>query len=206
MSSARPDDRAPCLCLASASPRRRALLEQIGVPHCVRAAHIIETRAPGETPQEYVLRLAREKALAAVAAGEMLPVLAADTAVVLDDTVYGKPRDRGQALAMLAALAGRTHHVLTGVALAHGGQVRTALSSSAVHFRELTAAECEAYWASGEPCDKAGGYAVQGRAAVFIERLHGSYSGVMGLPLFETAQLLAAAGLIPWLHASGAAR
>ncbi len=204
MSSTSPAGTAPRLCLASASPRRRALLEQIGVPHRVRPAQVDESQGPSEAPRDYVLRLAREKALAVVAQGESLPVLAADTAVVLDGVVYGKPADRAAGLATLAALSGRTHQVLTAVALAHGATVRSALSVSEVHFRALTAAEREAYWASGEPCDKAGAYAIQGRAAVFIEWLHGSFSGVMGLPLFETATLLAAAGIPSWLAADGA--
>ena len=195
---------APRLCLASASPRRRALLEQIGVPHSVRPAHIDERRAPGEAPRDYVLRVARAKALAVAAAGEPLPVLAADTAVVLGEVVYGKPDDRAAGLAMLEALSGRTHQVLTAVALARGATLRTALSVSEVQFRATSAAERAAYWASGEPCDKAGAYAIQGRGAVFVEWLRGSFSGVMGLPLFETAALLDAAGIGSWLETDGA--
>jgi septum formation protein len=124
--------------------------------------------------------------------------LAADTTVVLDDVIYGKPRDRADGVAMLARLSGRTHEVLTAVALADAHGVALRLSASAVRFRELTLEECAAYWETGEPCDKAGGYAVQGVAAVFIESLSGSYSGVMGLPLFETAELLRAAGIAYW--------
>jgi septum formation protein len=187
---------APLLCLASASPRRRELLAQIRVPHEVEAAGVEEERRPEECAREYVLRLAREKAVSVRSrrpAGQ--PVLAADTAVVLEERVFGKPRDRHEALEMLAALGGRTHEVLTGVALAAGGEVATALSVSAVRMRVLTPAERAAYWDSGEPCDKAGAYAIQGLGAVFVERLSGSYSGVMGLPLFETARLLEAAGI-----------
>jgi septum formation protein len=188
----------PVLCLASVSPRRRALLAQIGVPHIVAGADIDETTLSGETPRDYVERMARLKALAIQDKGETLPVLAADTTVVLDDVIYGKPRDRADGIAMLARLSGRTHEVLTAVAFADRLGVTLRLSVSSVRFRTLTAEECAAYWETGEPRDKAGGYAVQGAAAVFIESLSGSYSGVMGLPLFETAELLRAAGVRYW--------
>jgi septum formation protein len=125
-------------------------------------------------------------------------VLAADTTVVLDGVIYGKPRDRDDGLSMLGRLSGRTHEVLTAVALADARGVELRLSVSLVRFRCLTSEECSGYWETGEPRDKAGGYAVQGAAAVFIESLTGSYSGVMGLPLFETAQLLRAAGVTYW--------
>lgn len=187
---------APLVCLASASPRRRALLAQIGVPHVVAGADIDEAVLPGEHPADYVLRMARAKALAVRSRETALPVLAADTTVVLDDEICGKPHDEAQGVAMLGRLSGRTHQVLTAVALAAGETVAVRLSSSEVRFRPLSRAECLAYWHSGEPRDKAGGYAVQGYAAAFIEHLAGSYSGVMGLPLFETAQLLAAAGVL----------
>ena len=184
---------APAIRLASASPRRRELLTQIGVPHVVTGAHIDETEHPGEPPRDYVQRMARTKALAIWSQDSSLPVLAADTTVVLDGVIFGKPRDRADALRMLAALSGRTHEVLTAVALATRDGIAMRLNESRVTFRALTSAECAAYWDTGEPQDKAGAYAVQGRAAVFIERLAGSYSGVMGLPLFETAELLRAA-------------
>jgi septum formation protein len=190
---------APQLCLASASPRRRALLEQIGVSYRVLPAHIDESRETDERPDAYVLRVARAKALTVLGEADGLPVLAADTAVVLEPRVFGKPRDRDDGLAMLEALAGRTHTVLTAVALATRARVRTALSASAVRLRPMSRAEREAYWDSGEPCDKAGGYAIQGRGALFVEHLEGSYSGVMGLPLYETAALLAAESLPAWL-------
>jgi septum formation protein len=132
---------------------------------------------------------------------EALPVLAADTTVVLDDIIYGKPRDRSDGIAMLGELSGRTHEVLTAVALADERGVALRLSASAVRFRKLTLEECAAYWETGEPSDKAGGYAIQGFGAVFIESLNGSYSGVMGLPLFETAELLRAAGVPYWAAA-----
>jgi septum formation protein len=188
----------PTVCLASVSPRRRELLEQIGVPHIVVGADIDETTVAGEAPHDYVLRMARQKALTVRQRGERLPVLAADTTVVLDDVIYGKPRDREEGLAMLGRLSGRTHEVLTAVAVADPRGVELRLSRSTVSFRTLSSQECAAYWETGEPRDKAGGYAVQGAAAVFIESLSGSYSGVMGLPLFETAELLRAAGVPYW--------
>ena len=190
--------RQPVVCLASVSPRRRELLSQIGVPHTVVGAHIDETAHAGESPRDYVVRMARQKALTVRERGERLPVLAADTTVVLDDVIYGKPRDRADGIAMLGRLSARTHGVLTAVAVADARGVDLRLSVSTVRFRGLTPEECAAYWDTGEPCDKAGGYAVQGAAAVFIESLSGSYSGVMGLPLFETAELLRLAGVAYW--------
>lgn len=203
---------ASLLLLASASPRRSALLTQIGVPHEIVPTTVDETVRPGEPPEALVLRLARAKALAGVTAGVMAearagaagrPALGADTVVALGEHIFGKPRDAADAAAILGALSGRAHRVCSGVALAHGGRVATRLSETVVHFRALTRAEIDDYWASGEPQDKAGAYAVQGRAAVFIARIEGSYSGVMGLPVFETAELLAEAGLLP---AAGARR
>jgi septum formation protein len=188
----------PVLCLASISPRRRELLTLIGVSHVVRGADIDETVRPGELPRRYVMRMAREKALTIHARGERLPVLAADTTVVLDGQIHGKPSDREEGLAMLARLSGRTHLVLTAVALAQPGRVRTRLSASAVRFRALGLEECAAYWETGEPCDKAGSYGIQGYGAVFIRSLKGSHSGVMGLPLKETADLLRGAGIPYW--------
>jgi septum formation protein len=179
--------------LASNSPRRRELLDQIGVRYGWLDAGIEETLTPGESPEVFVLRLALEKARQGLKArGERppLPVLGADTMVVLDDMVLGKPETHEQGVAMLAQLSGKTHRVLTAVALADGEREASRLSVSHVSFREIDADEAVSYWATGEPWDKAGGYAIQGRGAVFIERLEGSYSGVMGLPLFETAQLL----------------
>jgi septum formation protein len=186
---------APLLVLASVSPRRRELLRQIGVPHIVRAADLDETAEPGEPPVDYVVRLACAKARAVRARAVALPVLAADTTVVAEGALLGKPRDREEGLAMLARLSGRTHQVLTAVALATAAGVAFRVSSSEVRMRALSAQERAAYWDCGEPRDKAGGYAIQGRGAVFVEHLSGSYSGVMGLPLFETGELLAAAGL-----------
>jgi septum formation protein len=190
--------RSPVLRLASVSPRRRELLEQIGVPHVFVGAHIDESVLRTESPPEYVRRMARTKALAIWNQDPSLPVLAADTAVVLDGVTLGKPRDRLDALHMLARLSGRTHEVLTAVALATRDGLTLRLSTSSVRFRTMTPEECAAYWETGEPHDKAGAYAIQGRATVFIESLSGSYSGVMGLPLFETAELLRAAAVPYW--------
>jgi septum formation protein len=196
------------VCLASVSPRRRELLSQIGVAHTVVGAHIDESVLEGEAPRDYVIRMAREKALAVRGRSAELPVLAADTTVVLDDVIYGKPLDRADSIAMLSRLSGRTHEVLTGVALADHLGVALRLSVSAVRFRPISPDECAAYWETGEPRDKAGGYAIQGCGAVFVESIAGSYSGVMGLPLFETAELLRAAGVRVWTQefSRGAAR
>ena len=186
------------LVLASQSPRRRELLDQIGVSHRVIAVEVDESRLPAEPPAVHVERLARAKAMAGIAAAAGDPVIGADTVVVVDDDVLGKPADRDDALAMLDRLSGRRHDVLTAVAL--GTSVDTIdcrLSVSHVTFRTLGAEEIAAYWDSGEPADKAGAYAIQGRAALFVTRLEGSYTGVMGLPLFETGELLRAAGLAP---------
>jgi septum formation protein len=180
------------------SPRRRELLAQIGVPHTISAAHVDETLLPGEVPADYVARLARLKAITVRERGEPLPVLAADTTVVLEGSVYGKPAGRAEGLAMLEALAGRTHQVLTAVALAREQGIALRVNCSSVRFRNIERAEIEAYWDTGEPRDKAGGYAIQGYGAVFITALSGSFSGVMGLPLFETAELLRDAGIPYW--------
>jgi septum formation protein len=190
--------RAPVLRLASVSPRRRELLTQIGVPHVVTGAHIDESVHPGERAHDYVQRMARTKAQTVWEQDLSLPVLGADTTVVLDGTVFGKPEDRADGLRMLHLLSGRTHEVLTAVALASKEGLEMRVSVSAVRFRTLDADEIAAYWETGEPRDKAGAYAVQGLGAVFIESLTGSFSGVMGLPLFETSELLRAAGVPLW--------
>jgi septum formation protein len=191
---------AALIVLASASPRRAQLLQQIHIPHRVVAADIEEQRTATESIAQCVVRLARAKALhvqrqllASEPAVAPLPVLGADTVVVVNDSLLGKPRDRADALSMLERLSGRSHQVLSAVALASSVGVQHRLSCSEVRFRALSLAEREAYWESGEPHGKAGAYAIQGLAAAFIESLSGSYSGVMGLPLFETAQLLAQA-------------
>lgn len=192
----------PVVCLASMSPRRRALLAQIGVPHTVAAAHVDESLLSGESPGDYVARLARLKATTVRERGESLPVLAADTTVVLGGVVYGKPADRADALAILGALSGRSHEVLTAVALATESGVGLRVNCSTVRLRKISRPEMEKYWETGEPRDKAGGYAIQGYGAVFVAALAGSYSGVMGLPLLETAELLAAAGIPYWIGAA----
>jgi septum formation protein len=187
----------PHLYLASNSPRRAELLRQIGVNFRVIAAAIDESAVAEETPEVHVTRLALEKARAGYATlqGEhRRPVLGADTMVVAGDVAMGKPRDREEAIHMLQSLSGRTHRVLSAVAIVCATEA-CRLSISHVTFRTLTRAECAAYWGTGEPEDKAGSYAIQGLAAMFISRLEGSYSGVMGLPLYETAELLAAAGV-----------
>lgn len=183
--------------LASASPRRSELLRQIGVMHRVQPTQIDESLRPDEPPDAYVLRLAQAKAEALwreLAPEQRAPVLGADTAVAADHTIFGKPRDRSDGLHMLTQLAGRAHRVYTAVALRSRDGLESRLSVSTVTFRALPAAEREAYWESGEPRDKAGGYAIQGLAAAFITRIEGSYSGVMGLPLAETAELLSRIG------------
>ena len=187
----------PSLILASTSPRRRELLAQIGVSFEVLAVAVDERPLAGEQPSDHVCRLALAKARAglAQASGDAC-VLGADTVVVLDGEIFGKPADAADAEGMLRRLSGRTHHVLSAVACLHGGAHGVRLSQSAVSFRSLPAAEIAAYCATGEPLDKAGAYAIQGRAAAFIRHLEGSYSGVMGLPLYETAELLTAAGLL----------
>jgi septum formation protein len=184
--------------LASASPRRRELLQQIGVAFRTVGASVDETVVPGEAPLDYVTRLAAAKAEAGWQMSRdpaQVPVLAADTAVVLDGHILGKPKDRQDAEAMLARLSGRTHQVLTAVALRSAQGLRAKVCRSEVTFRPIAAAEARDYWETGESRDKAGAYAIQGRAAVFIADLRGSYSGVMGLPLYETAELLSHAGV-----------
>lgn len=188
--------------LASASPRRAELLDQLGVPFTAAPVAIDETPRPDELPAHYVERLAREKAaagLARAANGDSL-VIGSDTTVVCDDRILAKPADADEAAAMLAALSGRSHRVMTAVALAgeHGCYAR--LVTTEVRFRELSEAEIRAYCATGEPLDKAGGYGIQGRGGVFVTGLWGSYSAVVGLPLEETGQLLAEAGQPVWMY------
>ena len=181
---------APRLILASASPRRCELLTQIGIEFHQRVADIDETPAAGEAAEAYVRRMALEKARAVRQLDDVeLPVLGADTAVVVDGVPLGKPEDFAHARQMLKQLSGRRHEVLSAVALVDATEA-VAVNCSKVWFRQLSETELEAYWETGEPRDKAGSYAIQGLAAIFIERLDGSYSGVMGLPLYETARLL----------------
>jgi septum formation protein len=187
--------------LASGSPRRRELLQQIGVTFRVIGAELDETALPGESPLAYVSRLAEAKAGVGWERSRDLgtaPVLAADTAVVLDARILGKPAGLNDAMAMLLDLSGRAHQVLTAVALRTAAGTRVEVSHSTVTFRSIDPSEARAYWETGEPSDKAGAYAIQGYAAIFITDLKGSYSGVMGLPLFETAALLEGAGVRCW--------
>ena len=197
--------------LASSSPRRRELLEQIGVPHQILKISIDETQHPKELPADYVQRLAAEKAQAGwqyVLQHHLTqhPVLGADTTVICNNKILGKPQDKKDAIAMLSLLSGREHIVMTAVSLVFNQQINTALSQSTVTFRNLTSTEIEHYWHTGEPQDKAGAYAVQGFGAAFIKQLNGSYSGVMGLPLFETSQLLEKFDLPFWQTKDGAAK
>ena len=190
----------PALYLASASPRRRELLTQIGVDFSVQVADIDETPLPDELPDAYVARLAQAKARAAQAKIPVLDacVLGADTCVVLKGRILGKPQNREDALQMLAALSGSTHEVLTAVALAQHDHCPVQVVRTQVQFRSLREGEALAYWETGEPQDKAGSYGIQGLAAVFVREIKGSYSAVVGLPLCETAQMLEQAGIACW--------
>lgn len=187
----------PQVYLASKSPRRAALLDQIRIRYEVLSVDVDETWNGSEPPQAFVMRLALEKARAGRRiAPEPLPVLAADTEVVLGDQILGKPADRAAAVAMLLSLSGCSHLVYSAVALAHRSEdVR--LSISRVEFRPIAPAECTRYVDSGEPYGKSGGYGIQGLGALFVTRLEGSFSGVVGLPLLETGALLDAAGVTP---------
>lgn len=180
------------LYLASASPRRSELLRQLGIEIRVTPTEVDEAIRPGEAADAYVTRLALEKSRAALRTLEAAdaPVLAADTAVVVDGLILGKPRDAADAMRMLNLLSGRGHEVLTSVAVCDSARESVVVNRTDVRFRSLEPDEIAAYWQSGEPAGKAGGYAIQGMGAIFIEEIRGSYSGVMGLPLFETARLL----------------
>lgn len=193
------------LILASASPRRRELLNQIGVPHRCEPADIDESQRQNEKPGDYVLRMAMEKAavVAARHGGQNVAVLAADTSVVIDEDVLGKPGDRFEGLGMLARLSGRSHSVLTGICLQTAqGQSLCELVETRVSFVQLTREQCEAYLATDEPWDKAGGYGIQGLAGAFVSSIEGSYSNVVGLPLAQTWQLLSAQGIAGALEES----
>lgn len=185
----------PQIILASASPRRRELLAQIAVSFEVQAVDIEETCLPGELVPDCVERLSLEKARAALKMFPAAVVIGSDTMVVVDGDAWGKPKNRQDGLRMIECLSGRSHEVMTGVAVISTEREVSLLQRSIVTFRVLQRQEIEAYWETGEPQDKAGSYAIQGIAAQFIERLEGSYSGVMGLPLFETAQLLQQYGI-----------
>lgn len=189
----------PPLFLASTSPRRRELLQQLGLVFSVLRVDVDESCRPQEPAPDYVDRLAREKAAAGLAqlTGPGV-VVAADTTVVLGDELLGKPSSLEAAVAMWTRLAGREHRVLTGIAVADRREMRSVVVTTRVRFRDISPGEMQAYWASGEPADKAGGYAIQGRGAVFVTGIEGSYSNVVGLPLAETAALLAAFGISVW--------
>ena len=178
--------------LASASPRRSELLTQLGLNFEVVPADVDESARPGEECTEYVQRIAGDKSRAAWSrlAGDGPAVLAADTAVVVDQEILGKPADEADAMRMLTLLSGRTHSVVTAVSVRNDSREIVDLSRSTVRFRAISAAQINDYWQTGEPGGKAGAYAIQGLGAVFVEELHGSYSGVMGLPLYETARIL----------------
>jgi septum formation protein len=182
----------PKLHLASTSPRRREILQSLGVEFEVAEVATDESPLPGESARELVLRLAVAKAEAATGAEY---ALGSDTVVVLDEHMLGKPVDVDEAIDMLLALAGRSHSVLTGVALKTPQGTRTVLSTTDVQFREIDRDEAIRYWQSGEPADKAGGYGIQGLGGMFVQAINGSYSGVMGLPVFETVELLKSAGI-----------
>jgi septum formation protein len=185
----------PHLVLASASPRRQALLAQINITPIIHSIGLDETPLPNEEPKDYVRRMAAEKsALCATIMATDLPVLAADTAVILGDRILGKPKNEQDGIAMLVALSGCTHQVYSATSL-RGKQHWQALSVTEVTFRLLSQVEINAYWQTGEPVDKAGSYAIQGLGSIFVSSVNGSFSGVVGLPLFETAELLAKEGI-----------
>lgn len=185
------------LVLASASPRRKELLRQIGVQFSVRPVDVCEDVLPGEAASAYVKRLALEKARACnIKEGEV--VLGSDTTVVLDQHIIGKPINKAESIAILGRLSGRTHQVLTAVALVSKEQSDVVVVETDVTFREISRNECESYWQTGEPADKAGSYGIQGMGAIFVEKITGSYSSVVGLPLTQTAKLLQVAGIDIW--------
>jgi septum formation protein len=188
------------LILASASPRRAEILQQIGVTFQIAPADIDEIPMSQELPISYVQRMAQEKMQHVIdtVAGNSTAVLGADTSVVLGSKIYGKPKIQEEAMAMLADLSGKTHQVLTAVAMGNNQHCVSKLSATDVKFRELDPRECLDYWKTGEPLDKAGGYAIQGLGAVFVEKISGSFSGVVGLPIEQTAQLLKAFKVPIW--------
>lgn len=185
--------------LASQSPRRAELLDQLGVRYIQRAVDIDERAGPDEAPEDYVLRLAKQKAAAGWKVSEGLPTLGSDTIVTDGHRLYGKPADSAEAEQFLRALSGRSHQVLTAVAICDGERCLARMSASTVEFAELSEAQIAAYCATGEPLDKAGAYGIQGMAAAFICRIEGSYSAIMGLPLYETARLLEEFNLAYWV-------
>ncbi len=189
------DNKQPIITLASASPRRRELLEQIGVCCEVLPVDIDESHQAGESAEQFVKRLALQKACEGFRRQSLRPVIGSDTIVVLNDEILGKPKDRQDGIAMLHKLAGQHHHVMTAVALCQQDRQQCLLNISRVEFAPLSDSQIDAYWQTGEPADKAGAYGIQGIAAQFIRRIEGSYSAIMGLPLYETAELLKQAGI-----------
>ena len=184
------------LYLASRSPRRARFLQQLGLQFETLPADVAEQPVPGQSPADYALAIALAKAQAAAGLASLpLPVLAADTDVSIDGRILGKPRDRDDALAMLHRLSGRTHEVCSAVVLIGGGRIESAVTVTRVSFGTIGAAQAAAYWESGEPADKAGAYAIQGHAARWVKSIEGSYSGVVGLPLYETCELLRRFGI-----------
>jgi septum formation protein len=186
------------LILASASPRRRELLDQIGVTYIVHPVDIDETPKDREAAKDYVNRVAAEKSAACVReVTHFLPVLAADTSVVIDGQILGKPKNREHGMTMLNQLSGKTHSVYSAISLRSHCKNKhfQALSKTEVQFRNISPEEIQSYWDTGEPEGKAGAYAIQGLASVFVESIKGSFSGVVGLPLFETAELLSKQGI-----------
>lgn len=190
----------PLLVLASGSPRRQQLLTQLGAVYSVCGQNIKETLEKNESLEEFVVRLACEKAAAGFdqQSDKSTVVLGADTIVVCGDSALGKPSSREDALRMLLILSGKSHRVLTAVSLMTATKEKHILSNTLVEFRDIDEQEAERYWATGEQADKAGGYAIQGLGAIFVKSITGSYSGVMGLPLFETAALLKEFGIPLW--------
>ncbi|WP_415885454.1 Maf family protein [Neptuniibacter sp. QD37_6] len=187
------------LILASASPRRKALLDQIGVQCSVKPVDICEDVRDAELAVDYVERLAIEKAQVCFDLTDgSKAVLGSDTTVVFDGRIMGKPADQDEAIETLQRLSGNTHQVLTAVAVVTAEQTRSVVVTTNVSFRPISLAECEAYWRSGEPQDKAGSYGIQGFGAVFVEEIKGSYSAVVGLPLTETAEMLVQTGIRIW--------
>jgi len=185
----------PQITLASSSSRRRELLDQIQVSYEVLAVDIDESHLQGESAEQFVRRLAIEKAQAGFRQLPLRPVLGSDTIVISNQQIIGKPQDRQDGIQMLSMLSGTSHQVMTAVAVCNNETVHCLLNTSEVVFAELNRAQIEAYWDTGEPVDKAGAYGIQGIAAQFIKNINGSYSGIMGLPLYETAELLKQCGI-----------
>ena len=192
------------LILASASPRREKILRQLGVNFVSEPQDIIEEKRIDESPEKFVKRMAEEKASSAFGKRKEkdIVVVASDTSVVCDKRVLGKPKDKSDGIKMLLTLSNKTHRVLSAVTVANTLRYKSTVSETSVSFREISEIEAECYWDSGEPEGKAGGYAIQGCGAVFVQSINGSYSGVMGLPLFQTAQLLSEFGIHSWQSAS----